>query len=176
MNSHHTVAIGTWEGDKQQSIEYNSSIAVGIDCPRAKLRVSILLDTIQEYQVRYIFSDEEISEAVNEAGLIIGARGIAYEGVLQRKPVIVVGEYGFGGLVTPDTLHEQYNNYFRGLIPHGLHRFIRVVLRRSKAMAACGRLILPWRLFRFPARLHGRHLLLLRCLAADASDIRAQLR
>ena len=105
MNSHHTVAIGTWEGDKQQSIEYNSSIAVGIDCPRAKLRVSILLDTIQEYQVRYIFSDEEISEAVNEAGLIIGARGIAYEGV-----------YGFGGLVTPDTLHEQYNNYFRGKI------------------------------------------------------------
>ena len=116
MNSHHTVAIGTWEGDKQQSIEYNSSIAVGIDCPRAKLRVSILLDTIQEYHVRYIFSDEEISEAVNEAGLIIGARGIAYEGVLQRKPVIVVGEYGFGGLVTPDTLHEQYNNYFRGKI------------------------------------------------------------
>ena len=98
MNSHHTVAIGTWEGDKQQSIEYNSSIAVGIDCPRAKLRVSILLDTI------------------HEAGLIIGARGIAYEGVLQRKPVIVVGEYGFGGLVTPDTLHEQYNNYFRGKI------------------------------------------------------------
>ena len=48
--------------------------------------------------------------------LIIGARGIAYEGVLQRKPVIVVGEYGFGGLVTPDTLHEQYNNYFRGKI------------------------------------------------------------
>ena len=71
MNSHHTVAIGTWEGDKQQSIEYNSSIAVGIDCPRAKLRVSILLDTIQEYQVRYIFSDEEISEAVNEAGFLM---------------------------------------------------------------------------------------------------------
>ena len=68
------------------------------------------------YQVRYIFSDEEISEAVNEAGLIIGARGISYEGLLQRKPVIVVGEYGFGGLVTPDTLHEQYNNYFRGKI------------------------------------------------------------
>ena len=116
MNSHHTVAIGTWEGDKQQSIEYNSSIAVGIDCPRAKLRVSILLDTIQEYQVRYISSDEEISEAVNKAGLIIGARGMAHEGILQRKPVIVVGEYGFGGLVTPDTLHEQYNNYFRGKI------------------------------------------------------------
>ena len=26
MNSHHTVAIGTWEGDKQQSVEYNSSV------------------------------------------------------------------------------------------------------------------------------------------------------
>ena len=64
----------------------------------------------------------------------------------------------------------------RASYPTGLHRFICVVLRRPKAMAACGRLILPWRLFRFPARLHGRHLLLLHCLAADASDIRAQLR
>lgn len=44
MNSHHTVAIGTWEGDKQQSIEYNSSIAVRIDCPRAKL---------SKYSIRY---------------------------------------------------------------------------------------------------------------------------
>lgn len=85
MKSHHIVAIGTWGGDKQQLIEYNSCIAVGIDCPRAKLRVSILLDTIQEYQVRYISSDEEISEAVNKAGLIIGARGMAHEGILQRK-------------------------------------------------------------------------------------------
>ena len=65
MNSLIQLLLALWEGDKQQSIEYNSSIAVGIDCPRAKLRVSILLDTIQEYQVRYIFSDEEISEAVN---------------------------------------------------------------------------------------------------------------
>ena len=88
MKSHHIVAIGTWGGDKQQLIEYNSCIAVGIDCPRAKLRVSILLDTIQEYQVRYISSDEEISEAVNKAGLIIGARGMAHEGILQRKPVL----------------------------------------------------------------------------------------
>ena len=105
MKSHHIVAIGTWGGDKQQLIEYNSCIAVGIDCPRAKLRVSILLDTIQEYQVRYISSDEEISEAVNKAGLIIGARGMAHEGILQRKPVIVV-----------DTLHEQCSNYFKGKI------------------------------------------------------------
>ena len=116
MKSHHIVAIGTWGGDKQQLIEYNSCIAVGIDCPRAKLRVSILLDTIQEYQVRYISSDEEISEAVNKAGLIIGARGMAHEGILQRKPVIVVGEYGFGGLVTPDTFRKHYNNRFRGKI------------------------------------------------------------
>lgn len=77
-----------------------------------------------EYSIRYdtrvsaslISSDEEISEAVNKAGLIIGARGMAHEGILQRKPVIVVGEYGFGGLVTPDTLHEQCSNYFKGKI------------------------------------------------------------
>lgn len=116
MKSHHTVAICTWEGDKQQIVEYNSCIVVGIDCPRAKLRVSVLLDTIEDYHVRYISSDKEISEVVNEADLIIGAGGMAREGVLHQKPVIVVGEYGFGGLVTPDTLHIQYSNSFKGKI------------------------------------------------------------
>ena len=38
------------------------------------------------------------------------------EGVLNRKPVIIVGDYGFGGLVTPNTFRKHYNNSFRGKI------------------------------------------------------------
>ena len=38
------------------------------------------------------------------------------KGYYNENRLYVVGEYGFGGLVTPDTLHEQYNNYFRGKI------------------------------------------------------------
>jgi hypothetical protein len=30
--------------------------------------------------------------------------------------VIVVGDYGLGGLVTPDTFRKHYNNRFRGKI------------------------------------------------------------
>ena len=33
MNSHHTVAIGTWEGDKQQSIEYILLLQSGLIIP-----------------------------------------------------------------------------------------------------------------------------------------------
>ena len=58
MKSHHIVAIGTWGGDKQQLIEYNSCIAVGIDCPRAKLRVSILLDTMK-LLIKLVLSSEQ---------------------------------------------------------------------------------------------------------------------
>ena len=35
---------------------------------------------------------------------------------MRRKPVIVVGDYGLGGLVTPDTFRKHYNNRFRGKI------------------------------------------------------------
>ncbi len=64
----------------------------------------------------YISSESETGKLIEEADLIIGAGITAYEGVLRRKPVIVVGDYGFGGLVTPDTFRKHYNNRFRGKI------------------------------------------------------------
>lgn len=116
MRGHHTSAFDSWKDGELQVMEYKFSIAVGIDCPRAKLRVSILLDTIQEYHVNYISSEEEISEVINNADLIIGAGDIACGGIIHQKPVIVVGEYGMGGLVTPHTLRDQYCNCFKGKI------------------------------------------------------------
>ena len=58
----------------------------------------------------------EICKLIEEADLIISAGVTARERVLRRKPVTVIDGYGFGGLVTPDTFRQQYNNRFRGKI------------------------------------------------------------
>lgn len=104
------------EGEKLQLLDHDLRIVVGITNPRSKLRVSVLLNTIPEYHVRYVTSENEIIEAIEESDLVIGTGIAAREGILHRKPVIVVGDCGCGGLVTPDTLHSQYDNSFKGRI------------------------------------------------------------
>lgn len=116
MRNHQESAFSTLKSSELQLMEQNPYIVVGINSPRARLRVSVLLNTIPEYHVRYISSEDEIRDVIDEADLIIGTDITAREGVLHRKPVIVVGDYGFGGLVTPDTFRSQYNNCFRGKI------------------------------------------------------------
>ena len=78
--------------------------------------MEVLLSESPEYQTIYISSGSETGKLIEEADLIIGSGITAYEGVARRKPVIVVGDYGLGGLVTPDTFRSQYNNRFKGRI------------------------------------------------------------
>ena len=116
MRSKNKSANSTWESNEMQLLEHHSNIVVGILGPRAKLRVSVLLNTIPEYRVRYITSEHEIADAVANSDLVIGTDLTACEGVLHRKPVIVVGDYGLGGLVTPYTFRSHYDNRFRGRV------------------------------------------------------------
>lgn len=116
MKSLDESALTSRKGAKFKFVERRTCIVVGIKNPRTRLRVSVLLSAIPEYHVRYISCDDEISAMIEDADLIIGTGAAAREGVLRRKPVIVVGDYGFGGLVTPDTFRYQYNNSFRGKI------------------------------------------------------------
>ena len=111
-NPNELSAASSLRGDELQLIEQKASIVVGIANSRTRLRIGILLSKYSEYQVDYISSESEIGKLIEEADLIIGA-GIT---VLRRKPVIVVGDYGLGGLVTPDTFRKHYNNRFRGKI------------------------------------------------------------
>lgn len=99
-----------------QFTEQRTCIMVGIANPRTRLRVNVLLSTIPDYQVRYITTAEQVNEMIEEADIIIGTGIIAREGVMRRKPVIVLGDYGFGGLVTPNTFRTHFNNCFRGKI------------------------------------------------------------
>lgn len=98
-NPNELSAASSLRGDELQLIEQKASIVVGIANSRTRLRIGILLSKYSEYQVDYISSESEIGKLIEEADLIIGAGITAYEGVLRRKPVIVVGDYGLGGLV-----------------------------------------------------------------------------
>lgn len=116
MKKLNASVLHPWENKESQLQEPILSIVVGVTSSRAKLRVSVLLNTIAEYHTRYLIAENEITDAVQEADLIIGSGDIARNGILYRKPVIVVGEYGCGGLVTPNTLHSQCDNCFKGRI------------------------------------------------------------
>ena len=92
-------------------------IAVGgFTSARTKLRISVLLNTMPEYQVTYVDSDREIAKIIHDVDLVIGAGTMAREGVLRQKSVIVVGDYGMEGLITPTNFHNQINNDFKGRI------------------------------------------------------------
>ena len=93
-NPNELSAASSLRGDELQLIEQKASIVVGIANSRTRLRIGILLSKYSEYQVDYISSESEIGKLIEEADLIIGAGITAYEGVLRRKPVIVVGDYG----------------------------------------------------------------------------------
>ena len=112
-NPNELSATSSWRGNELQLIEQKANIVVGVANSRTRLRIGVLLSKYSEYQVDYISSESEIGKLIEEADLIIGAGITAYEGVLHRKPVIVVGDYG---LVTPDTFRKHYNNRFRGKI------------------------------------------------------------
>ena len=115
-NPNELSATSSWRGNELQLIEQKANIVVGVANSRTRLRIGVLLSKYSEYQVDYISSEIETGKLIEEADLIIGAGITAYEGVLRRKPVIVVGDYGLGGLVTPDTFRKHYNNRFRGKI------------------------------------------------------------
>lgn len=92
-------------------------IAVGgFTSARTKLRISVLLNTMPEYQVTYVDSDREIAKIIDDVDLVIGAGVMAREGVLRQKSVIVVGDFGMEGLITPTNFHNQINNDFKGRI------------------------------------------------------------
>lgn len=90
-NPNELSATSSWRGNELQLIEQKANIVVGVANSRTRLRIGVLLSKYSEYQVDYISSESETGKLIEEADLIIGAGITAYEGVLRRKPVIVVG-------------------------------------------------------------------------------------
>ena len=61
-----------------------------------------------------LLSEKNRENLIEEADIFIAQGYTALKGVMQQKPVFVLGEYGFGGLVEKDNVREQYRTGFSG--------------------------------------------------------------
>lgn len=103
------------EGDIRKQPQH---IVVGVNSARSELRVCVLLKTLPDIQIDKICSGCNMDALVFNASLVIGSESVALKGVLLQKPVLVVGRYGSGGLLTPENLIDQYHTGFLGRL-HG---------------------------------------------------------
>lgn len=109
------------------------TILLGTDDFHSLLRAVVLLNISPDWRVNLLYSgshdiggtlhshmcvyeENEAEKLVESADLIIGCGNLAFQGTVCRKPVIVLGNYGLGGLITPKNVYEQCQNNFYGRI------------------------------------------------------------
>lgn len=61
-----------------------------------------------------LFTPQKREKLMEEADVLIAEGYAALKGVVQQKPVFILGEYGVGGLVEKDNVREQYRTGFSG--------------------------------------------------------------
>lgn len=66
----------------------------------------------------------DISTLLSECDIIMGSGDIIYHGISNKKPCIVVGEQGYGGIISPQNLLAQQSNHFQGRIGGYLGEYI----------------------------------------------------
>lgn len=66
--------------------------------------------------IKIIGSREKVLESFSSSKILIGEGQSAIRGILMEKPVLVLGKYGYGGLVTKDNIDLLYTHGFRGRI------------------------------------------------------------
>jgi len=64
--------------------------------------------------IRLINPKCNVEDCISQANIIIASGYTAYLAILQGKKTIVVGEKGYGGLVTEDNLEYHLANFFQG--------------------------------------------------------------
>lgn len=89
-------------------------VVVGVNCTRSELRACVLLEALPDVLIEKISPDSDVEVLFRRADVVIGSEEVALKAVLSKKLVIVVGEYGLGGLLTPGNLMEQYKSGFIG--------------------------------------------------------------
>jgi len=71
---------------------------------------------------------ENLDEIIGKSDFIIGNSSYVLQAILADKPVIVVGDNGYGGLITPLTISNQYHSLFVGRIGGEIREHIPVKL------------------------------------------------
>ena len=68
--------------------------------------------------------EADVEKLLSESDLIIGSGDSIYKGIALEKPCIVVGEQGYGGIVTPQNFDLQHKANFQGRIGGYLNEFV----------------------------------------------------
>lgn len=89
-------------------------IVVGVSSARSELRVCVLLQALPDVLIEKLSPGDDVEASLRRADLVIGSEKVVLKAVLLKKLVIIVGEYGLGGLITPGNLIEQYHSGFLG--------------------------------------------------------------
>ena len=64
--------------------------------------------------IKLVKSQQNIEEWIDKSDIVIGSGLAAYKAVQRGKKTIVIGEKGFGGLVTAENLEYHLSNFFQG--------------------------------------------------------------
>jgi len=64
--------------------------------------------------IKFVVHQQNTEEWLDKSDLVIGSGLVAYEAILRAKKTIVVGEKGYGGLVTETNLEYHLSNFFQG--------------------------------------------------------------
>ena len=146
-----------WDGEVDRYLKYPHSkpaILVGVGNGRSALRTFIVLNTLTQYKINIIYSggrelydigyafhvtvreEFELDTLIQNASLVIGHKYVALQGALHKKPVIVIGDYGSGGLLTSANVVEQYHNHFLGNVGGELDKYFSLDQLQKEITAA----------------------------------------
>jgi hypothetical protein len=64
--------------------------------------------------IQRVSDRQDVQELISKANLVIGSGFAAYSAIRQQKKTIVVGERGFGGIVTAETMAYHLSCFFQG--------------------------------------------------------------
>lgn len=86
--------------------------------------------------IKIVNNTNEIAEYINRSDIVIGSGYAALLACKLKKKVIVVGERGYGGLVTDANVHTFYLNFFQGRNGGNLDEYVplRLLMQDIKAV------------------------------------------
>jgi len=111
--------------------QMKKNITVCVDNKALLLRLLLILNTLKDYNITVVAEQERFQVITNrkitfrateknlnaliaQSGLLIADKYFALKGIYSYKPVIVVGECGYGGLVTSENCMEHFESGFMG--------------------------------------------------------------
>lgn len=74
------------------------------------------LSSVFNGNIKIVNNKEDIQLLIQQSDVVAGTGYAALYAILCNKPCIVIGEKGYGGLISEDNLKEQYRSFFQGRI------------------------------------------------------------